>query len=326
MNNDAPAFQWYPKDILTSAEVLEMTLAEEGAYRRLIDVCWISGSIPADPAKAARVVGKGCTVEMAKAALRMFVPDPENPDRMVHEYLNREREKQSERRRKASESARVRWEKETRVTASTGGEKASSELGDKALLKEDSCDGNANACNSHMRRQCSSSSSSNNIYITPLHTYVCAPQKGENSTQKSEENPTSSQNLPKSRDDIGGELSSDGEESEEKPPSKPKAQADEAHERLKRTVFKPPTLAEVREYGTNCGFRHTDYRDFWEFYESKGWFVGKNKMKNWHMALSRWERNQENRGNYGTKSNDRNAGTLNDPAKYDIEGNWKPSC
>lgn len=30
--------------------------------------------------------------------------------------------------------------------------------------------------------------------------------------------------------------------------------------------------------------------EFIEFYESKGWYVGKNKMKNWQLAASRWLR------------------------------------
>lgn len=28
--------------------------------------------------------------------------------------------------------------------------------------------------------------------------------------------------------------------------------------------------------------------EFWHFYNSKGWFVGKNKMKSWKSAASRW--------------------------------------
>ncbi len=54
--------------------------------------------------------------------------------------------------------------------------------------------------------------------------------------------------------------------------------------------FVPPTLEEVREY--IIGKRSdVDAEKFWNFYESKGWMVGKNKMKNWKAAVRTWERN-----------------------------------
>lgn len=92
----SPAFQWYPKDILSSVRVAEMSLAEEGAYRRLIDFCWLNGSIPADPIRASRVVGKGCTREITEAVLPMFTPDPNDPTRLVHDRLEEERRRQEE--------------------------------------------------------------------------------------------------------------------------------------------------------------------------------------------------------------------------------------
>ena len=50
MTEKAPAFQWYPKDYLSDLNVVVMTLEEEGAYRRLMDYCWLHGSIPDDMA------------------------------------------------------------------------------------------------------------------------------------------------------------------------------------------------------------------------------------------------------------------------------------
>lgn len=43
-----PAYQWYPKEFLSSSRVMRMTLEAEGAYRRLLDFQWMDGSIPAD--------------------------------------------------------------------------------------------------------------------------------------------------------------------------------------------------------------------------------------------------------------------------------------
>ena len=53
--------------------------------------------------------------------------------------------------------------------------------------------------------------------------------------------------------------------------------------------FVPPTADEVRSY---CNERHNDVdpEKFVDFYESKGWFIGKNKMKDWKSAVRTWER------------------------------------
>lgn len=113
--NKSPAFQWYPKDVLASARVQEMSLAEEGAYRRLIDYCWLNGDVPADPQRCARLIGKGATEEIAKVVLEMFIPSPTNPDRMIHDRLEIERKKQEEHSKERSESgkrgAKTRWAK-----------------------------------------------------------------------------------------------------------------------------------------------------------------------------------------------------------------------
>jgi hypothetical protein len=56
--------------------------------------------------------------------------------------------------------------------------------------------------------------------------------------------------------------------------------------------FKPPTPNEVQEYSSTI-----DAERFCDFYQSKGWLVGKNKMKCWKSAVRNWERNNEKRDN-----------------------------
>ena len=53
--------------------------------------------------------------------------------------------------------------------------------------------------------------------------------------------------------------------------------------------FKKPTILEVKNY---CILRknNIDEEAFWDFYESKDWFVGKSKMKDWKAAVRNWER------------------------------------
>ena len=56
----------------------------------------------------------------------------------------------------------------------------------------------------------------------------------------------------------------------------------------KRKCFAPPTVEEVRAYCQERG-NNIDPQRFVDFYESKGWFVGKNKMKDWKAAVRNWE-------------------------------------
>lgn len=57
--------------------------------------------------------------------------------------------------------------------------------------------------------------------------------------------------------------------------------------------FKKPTIEEIKEY---CIERknNIDAEQFFNFYESKGWLVGKNSMKDWKASVRTWEkRNQD---------------------------------
>lgn len=62
--------------------------------------------------------------------------------------------------------------------------------------------------------------------------------------------------------------------------------------RAKSKRFTPPTLEEVKDY---CWERmnNVDAQRFIDFYESKGWMVGKNKMKDWKAAVRNWERTEQ---------------------------------
>ena len=55
--------------------------------------------------------------------------------------------------------------------------------------------------------------------------------------------------------------------------------------------FSPPDIQDVKAY---CMERKNDVdpERFIDFYEAKGWMVGKNKMKDWRAAVRNWERNE----------------------------------
>ncbi len=57
-------------------------------------------------------------------------------------------------------------------------------------------------------------------------------------------------------------------------------------------TFLKPSIEEVRQY---CESRKNNVNasNFWDFYESKGWMVGKNKMKDWKAAVRTWERRSQ---------------------------------
>lgn len=55
--------------------------------------------------------------------------------------------------------------------------------------------------------------------------------------------------------------------------------------------FVKPTIEEIRAY---CSERNNtvDAESFYDFYESKGWVVGKSPMKDWKSAVRTWERSR----------------------------------
>lgn len=69
-----------------------------------------------------------------------------------------------------------------------------------------------------------------------------------------------------------------------------------------RRVFTPPSVGEVGQY---CAERCNgiDPQAFVDFYASKGWMIGKNKMKDWKAAVRTWERDprrvQEQQNKFG---------------------------
>lgn len=63
--------------------------------------------------------------------------------------------------------------------------------------------------------------------------------------------------------------------------------------KLNNKYFNKPTIIEIKDY---CLERNNniDPNSFFDFYESKGWMVGKNKMKDWKAAIRTWELRDNN--------------------------------
>lgn len=67
-------------------------------------------------------------------------------------------------------------------------------------------------------------------------------------------------------------------------------------EKIKR--FIKPTIDEIRTY---CLERNNsvDSQRFYDYYESNGWKVGKNPMKDWKASVRTWERSTDNTSKKG---------------------------
>ena len=61
-------------------------------------------------------------------------------------------------------------------------------------------------------------------------------------------------------------------------------------ENIKRK-FEKPSIEEIQDY---CKERNNgiNANRFYDFYESKDWYVGKNKMKDWKACIRTWEQRQ----------------------------------
>lgn len=65
-----------------------------------------------------------------------------------------------------------------------------------------------------------------------------------------------------------------------------------APEKPKRKVFVKPTIEQVAAYCKEKGY-DVEAERFFNYYESKGWVVGKSPMKDWKAAVRTWASNQK---------------------------------
>lgn len=67
--------------------------------------------------------------------------------------------------------------------------------------------------------------------------------------------------------------------------------SDESPQKKTASRFIPPTIEDVRAYCIERG-NGVNPEAFVDFYASKGWMVGKNKMKDWKAAIRTWEKGE----------------------------------
>ena len=71
--------------------------------------------------------------------------------------------------------------------------------------------------------------------------------------------------------------------------------------RINNKLFNKPSVEDVKIYCTERE-NNIDAENFINFYESKGWMVGSNKMKDWKACVRTWEM-REKKTNYKPNSN-----------------------
>ena len=89
---------------------------------------------------------------------------------------------------------------------------------------------------------------------------------------------------------------------------------DKRESKERKLRFSPPSLADVRQYAQEKGYAGFNAEGFWNFYESKNWMVGKNKMANWKSAVSGWYAREHPRKE---KVNEHIVRGREDPEPYD---------
>ena len=63
-----------------------------------------------------------------------------------------------------------------------------------------------------------------------------------------------------------------------------------AHKKTKK--FVKPTIEEIEKFAHEYNLRNLDAQYFYDYYESNGWMVGKNHMKDWKATAKNWNRRQ----------------------------------
>ena len=59
--------------------------------------------------------------------------------------------------------------------------------------------------------------------------------------------------------------------------------------------FKPPSIKQVTDYCQEKSYEFVDAERFVNFYASKNWMIGSNKMAQWRSAVAGWNCNQRDR-------------------------------
>lgn len=89
---NSPAFQFYPNDWLSSPAIMLMTPAEEGAYIRLLSICWMNNGLPDDDKELEELSRLG--KEWEKSAKKIRSCFVKRRGKLINKRQEKERKKQ----------------------------------------------------------------------------------------------------------------------------------------------------------------------------------------------------------------------------------------
>ena len=70
------------------------------------------------------------------------------------------------------------------------------------------------------------------------------------------------------------------------------------NENSEASAFIPPSLDDVQAYMDEIGERRFTALKFWNYYEARGWILGKTKMKFWRRVLDNWVSTENERAKW----------------------------
>ena len=82
-------------------------------------------------------------------------------------------------------------------------------------------------------------------------------------------------------------------------------------ESKRKIKFSPPSLLEIKNLILDKNYKTVSAESFFNFYESKNWYVGKNKMQDWHKAIAGWESRNKEKSNQNSQNGKPNNGFAN---------------
>lgn len=195
----APAFQFYAADWLADERLVSLSLEEQGAYVRILAFAWRAKTVSSDPKVIARLIGCGCTPEVASGAMAMLERCHSDASRCYSPMLEQRRAEQAANRAKKSKSG------------SLGGKAKSARTKSKTYPPSDAT-AMLQQCSSDALANSSSSSSSASLDQIQIHTISEKPQT---------EVPTEAPQLPLTQTQL---------------PSKPAARARKQKDKLTNLV------------------------------------------------------------------------------------------
>ena len=93
-------------------------------------------------------------------------------------------------------------------------------------------------------------------------------------------------------------------------------------EPTKPKKFQKPTIEQIRAYCKEAG-KNIDPEAFFDFYEAKGWVVGRAPMKDWKAAVRNWAKNESQFLRRKVNSDGQEVGSMGLPLSQVSEaGQW----